>query len=392
MSVPTELPTVRTGSDGISLSPIKEMELRASRIPGVISLAQGIPSFNTPEVIVRKAIAALKEGRASKYSLVTGLPQLRESIEQHLAKNGIFYDFEEEILVTVGAIEAITATLLAVLEPEDEVLLPNPCYASYQEAVRIAHGQPIWVPLDEARGWALDIERLEAACSKKTKAIILTNPNNPTGTTYSRENLLAVAALARRHNLFILSDEVYKDITFDHPYPTLAQERQFRNRFIYVFSFSKSYAMTGWRIGFLAAAKSLVREIRKVHDALVTCAPVVSQYAALAALELAGADIAQYCRAYQQRRDIMCQRIAEMGECFRFAMPVAAYYLFPKICVPHESSRAFAIDLLEKAHVAVVAGSAFGPAGEGHIRMCFARNTEDIEEGMRRIKKYMESK
>ncbi len=214
MSEPTASPRLRTNREGISLSPIKEMELRAAAIPGVISLAQGIPSFPTPEVIIRRAIDALQQGKASKYSLVIGLPQLREAIEQHLALDGIFYDFEEEILVTVGAIEAITASLLAMLAAGDEVLLPNPCYASYAEAIRVAHGVPVWVPLLEDRGWGFDVEVLKRAITARTKAIIITNPNNPTGTTYSQNDLLAVAELAERHDFFIISDEVYKDIVF----------------------------------------------------------------------------------------------------------------------------------------------------------------------------------
>lgn len=392
---------LRTDREGISLSPIKEMELRAAAIPGVISLAQGIPSFPTPAVIVRRAIDALEQGKAGRYSLVTGLAQLREAIEQHLAADGILYDFEEEILVTVGAIEAITATLLAILSPGDEVLLPNPCYASYAEAIRVAHGIPVWVALDERRGWGFDVQRLERAITPRTKAIIITNPNNPTGTTYTEEDLLAVAELAERHDFFILSDEVYKDIVFlaaggpasrtdGHDYPTLARHSEFRERFVYVFSFSKSYAMTGWRIGFLAASKSVLREIRKVHDALVTCAPVVSQYAALAALELAQSDLEEYRRSYEQRRNVITQWMDAMPEAFSYAQPVAAYYLFPKLLLPHESVRIFAFELLEQAHVAVVPGSAFGPEGEGHIRLCFARGLEDIDEGMRRMKRFVE--
>ena len=396
MSEQTVSAGIRTAREGISLSPIKDMELRASRIPGVISLAQGIPSFNTPAVIGRRAIAAIRDGKVARYSLVNGLPQLRESIEEHLAQSEIFYDFEEEIIVTVGAIEAITATLLTVLRPGDEVLLPNPCYASYAEAVRVAHGVPVWVALDESRGWELDCDAIRSAITKKTKALILTNPNNPTGTIYSGETLAELADLALEHDFYILSDEVYKDIVFEasptaetSAYPTLAYERRIRERLIYIFSFSKSYVMTGWRIGFLATAKSLAQEIRKVHDALVTCAPVVSQYAALAALDLAQSDIARYAKEYERRRDVICEHFDRLSKAFSYAKPVAAYYLFPKIVLPHTDARSFAIDMLEKTHVAVVPGSAFGPQGEGHIRICFARSVEDIEEGMRRITRYI---
>ncbi len=396
MSAAIASPLLRTKREGIQLSAIKEMELLASRIPGVISLAQGIPSFDTPPVIGRRAIAAIREGKVAKYSLVNGLPQLREAIEEHLAASKIYYDFEEEIIVTVGAIEAITATLLAVLEPDDEVILPNPCYVSYPEAVRVAHGVPIWVALNESRGWGLDIAAIKQVITDRTKAIILTNPNNPTGTIFPRSQLLELAELTKQRGILMISDEVYKDIVFEGldkgvcEYPTLAREREFRENFVYIFSFSKSYAMTGWRIGFLAADAKLATEIRKVHDALVTCAPVVSQYAALAALDLAQSDIAEYRLEYERRRDTICKCFDLLSGAFTYTKPVASYYLFLKILLPHRDAKSFALDLLNQAQVAVVPGSAFGPQGEGHVRVCFARSMEDIMEGMKRINAFVQ--
>lgn len=373
----------------ISLSPIKEMELRASRIPGVVSLAQGVPSFDTPEPVKRAAIEAIEKGRVAKYSLAPGLLELREVITQKLEQENKFFDFEEEVIVTAGSIEAITATLLAILSPGDEVLIPDPTYTSYQSAIKVAGGVPVFVPLDEACRWAFDIADLEKRITPKTKALLFCNPNNPTGTIFTRNQLHAVAQLAIKHDFFILSDEVYKDFVFDSDEKlySLGGMRGIRDRLIYIFSFSKAYAMTGWRIAYLATHQELAKRILGVHDALVTCAPVVSQYAALAALEMAEAELAEYHKIYKARRDLICKRLDKLPDVFEYQKPDSAYFVFPKY-KRDGNSKDFAIELLEKAKVATVPGSAFGPGGEGHIRMCFGRSEEDINTAFDRLEKY----
>jgi aminotransferase len=385
----------------INLSPIKEMELRASRIPGAVSLAQGVPSFDTPETIKRAAIEAIEKGRVARYSLAPGILEFREIIAQSLEKENKFYDFETEIIVTAGSIEAITATLLAILEPGDEVLIPDPTYTSYQPAIKVARGVPVFVPLDEEKHWAFDIDKFEKLITPKTKAFLFCNPNNPTGTIFSRNQLHALAQLAIKHNIYILSDEVYKDFVYEEsgissskPY-SLAELRGIRDRLIYIFSFSKAYAMTGWRIAYLATHQDLAKKILAVHDALVTCAPVVSQFAAMGALEMAEEDVVNFRKVFQKRRDLMCNRLDKLKKVFSYQKPDSAYFAFPLIkddilrkVAPNGGSWQFAIELLERAKVATVPGVAFGPSGENHIRMCFGRSEEDISLAFDRMEEF----
>jgi aminotransferase len=381
----------------ISLSPIKEMELRASRIPGVVSLAQGVPSFDTPEAVKRAAIEAIERGKVAKYSLAPGTLEFRETIAQNLERENKFFDFESEIIATAGSIEAITATLLAILEPGDEVLIPDPTYTSYQAAIKVARGAPVFVPLDEENRWSFDIEKFERLITPRTKAFLFCNPNNPTGTIFTRNQLHALAQLAIKHNLYILSDEVYKDFVFDSDERlySLGELRGIRDRLVYIFSFSKAYAMTGWRIAYLATHQKLAKKILAVHDALVTCAPVVSQYAGMAALELANEDVLKFKEYFQKRRDLTCKRLDKLSHVFEYQKPDSSYFVFPKIkdgilkkVASDGGSWEFAIQLLEKAKVATVPGVAFGPSGENHIRMCFGRSEEDINIAFDRLEKF----
>lgn len=384
----------------ISLSPIKEMELRASRIPGVVSLAQGVPSFDTPEVVKNAAIEAIQKGKVAKYSLAPGTLEFRETIAQHLEKENKLYDFENEIIATAGSIEAITATLLAILEPGDEVLIPDPTYTSYQPAIKVSRGIPVYVALDEGNHWSFDIEKFEKLITPKTKAFLFCNPNNPTGTIFKRNQLHALAQLAIKHNLYILSDEVYKDFIFDsdEKFYSLAELRGIRDRLVYIFSFSKAYAMTGWRIAFLATHQELAKKILAVHDALVTCAPVVSQYAGMAALEMAGEEILKFKEYFQRRRDLTCERLDNLKHIFEYQKPDSSYFVFPKMkeeilqkIAAGGGSWEFAIQLLEKAKVATVPGSAFGPSGENHIRICFGRSEDDINTAFDRLDKFFDN-
>lgn len=396
----------------LQLSVIKQMELRAAGYPDVISLAQGIPSFDTPAGIKRRVERALKDGVVAKYSLSPGLPELREMIEISLAKENMYYDWEKEIIVTAGAIEAISAAILAISQPGDEIILLSPSYASYKEIVSLAGCAPIFVPLNEAAGWAFELTEFEKAITAKTRAVLYCNPNNPTGTVYDREQLIGLAKLAAKHGFFIISDEVYKDFIYHNAEKmfSLAELPEMRQRVIRIFSFSKAYAMTGWRVGFIHGDEAVISEILKVHDSLVTCAPVISQYAAMGALEMGESDIARFKKQYEERRDLICSRLDKLSGFLSYVKPNSAYFVFPKIhfnppakgglgrlisspidkAVKNNriDSFALALDLLDKVQVAVVPGVAFGPNGQGHIRLSFGRTEAQISGAFDRLERY----
>jgi len=342
----------------LRLSIIKQIELKASKYPNTISLAQGIPSFDTPECIKGRVNLALKRGVVAKYSLSPGLPELRELIEMHLAQENMFYDWENET------------------------------YTSYQEVIRLAGCQPVFVSLDEENDWGFNIKKFEEAITPKTKAIFYCNPNNPTGTIYTKEQLLKLAELAEKHNLFLISDEVYKDFTKKKKKIfSLAEIPELRKRIIRIYGFSKAYAMTGWRIGYLHTDEKIAREILKVHDSLVTCAPVISQYAAMGALEMGASAILDFNQNYMERRDLVCQRLDKLNNIFSYIKPQSSYYVFPKI-ISNNDSWKFVLDLLENTQVALIPGMAFGERGEGHIRISYGRNIKDINEAFDRMEKY----
>jgi len=386
----------------LRLSVIKQMEIMATQFPDTISLAQGVPGFDTPECIKRRVEKALQEKVVAKYSLSPGIPELRELIEIKLARDNMFYDWEKEIIVTAGSIEGITATILTITNPGDEIIVPDPTYTSYREVILLSGCQPVFVSLNEQKGWAFELKKFEEAITSRTKAIFYCNPNNPTGTIYSREQLLSLAELARKHNLFLLSDEVYKDFISpprSERIFSLAEIPELRKRVIRFFSFSKSYAMTGWRVGYLHSDESVIREIIKVHDSLVTCAPVISQYAAMGALEMAQKEVINFNKEYAEKRDFVCQKFDEMKNFFSYIKPQSAYYIFPKIIkkeismgFPEEKSFSWRFSkwILEETHVAVVPGIAFGENGEDHIRINFGRNQKGLEEALKRIKKFLQ--
>lgn len=387
-----------TRTKNLRLSIIKQIELESSKYPDAISLAQGIPSFDTPDCIKRRVEKALRRGVVAKYSLSPGLPELRELIEEKLAGENMFYDWESEILITVGTIEGITATIMAITEPGDEIIIPEPTYTSYREVILLAGCKPVYVPLNETKGWAFEIEQFEKAITSKTKAIFYCNPNNPTGTIYTKEQLLKLADLAVKHDLFLISDEVYKDFIFNEQNIfSLAELKELRKRVIRLYGFSKAYAMTGWRVGYLHSDKSIVKEIIKVHDSLVTCAPVISQYAAMGALEMGKKDVVNFNNQYIKRRNLICERLDKLKHVFEYVRPESAYYVFPKIVDASKLLNAskgnpvnswdFAFELIKKAHVATVPGSAFGQNGESHIRLSFGRSEDDINKAFDRIDK-----
>jgi len=398
----------------IILSPIKEMEIRTAKVSNSVSLAQGVADFDTPECIKKGAIEHINQGDVAKYSLSPGIVELREAIEIDLNKREIYYDFENEIIVTAGAIEAISATLLTILSPGDEVVIPDPTYTSYQEAIKNAGGVPSFMALSEEDEWSFDEKKMEKKITTKTRAILFCNPNNPTGTIYRSDQLLRILEIAEKNNLYILVDEVYRDFIYDNQeFYSIGKFSKFRKRIIYIFSFSKSYSMTGWRVGFLATDKSLAQKILARHDVLVTCAPVVSQWGALAALEMAEEDKLYFKNTFKDRRDLICSHLDNLKEWFNYQKPSSSYFVFPNFSKKliqalnrekeikkynfqdHQKdslSWQLALDLLYEAKVAVVPGQAFGKTGENHVRMCFGRSDGDILKAMLRIESYLNKK
>jgi aminotransferase len=398
----------------VILSPIKEIEIRSSKIFDVVSLAQGVADFDTPECIKRCVIEHITNGDVAKYSLSPGIIELREAVEVDLKRRDVNYDFENEIIITAGAIEAISVTFLTILNEGDEVLIPDPTYTSYQEAIKNAGGVPRFVPLCEEDNWSFDEKKLEEKITSKTKAILFCNPNNPTGTIYPREQLLRILEIAEKNNLYVLSDEVYRDFIYDNQdFYSIGNFSKFRKRIIYIFSFSKSYSMTGWRVGYLATDKSLSQKILAHHDVLVTCAPVVSQWGALAAIEMADEDRAYFKNSFKERRDLICGYLDGMKKWFTYQKPSSAYFVFPKFSkrlievlekdckmnkyelkdYQKESlSWRLVLDLLYEARVAFFTGKAFGVTGENHLRICFGRSKEDISKAMTRLKEYLDKK
>jgi len=374
------------------LSPIKAIELEAARHPGTVSLAQGIPSFQTPERVIRYVQEKISAGLCDKYSLTIGLTELREEIALALENENLHYDPENEILVTAGSIEGITASLLAFTQPNDEVLLPSPSYASYLGAISIARCVPRYVELDEDNNFDFKIENFKKCITPKTRMLLYCSPNNPTGTLFSEEKTRELIKICQQHNLTVLIDEVYKDFYYvDEPHFTPLLIPEAREHIIRACSFSKAYAMTGWRVGFLHADKNRIGRVLKYHDAMVTCAPVPSQYAAIGALKFGAEFLEEFKQEFKRRRNYCIHRLDELSQVLDYQLPKATYFVFPRIkdIVRYANdSNTLAYDILEKVGVATVPGIAFGPSGESHLRINFGREMHDLEEGLDRLTNY----
>lgn len=373
----------------IKLSAIKRIENRAKDIPGVISLAQGIPSFASHKIIQEGAIKAIRDNKVDKYSLTAGIPELRSLIGKKLLEKGMCsYDPDTEIIVTAGAIEALSATLIALVKPQDEVIVLTPTYPSYAKIIKMVGGKTISVPLNENGGWKLNLEMLSKKITRLTRAIILCNPNNPTGSVLTQKELIAIGSLAQRNNFIIITDDVYEKFYFGlGPIFNLCSQKQFKKQTIRIVSFSKDLALSGWRIGFLHGDKKQIEKILPVHDNLVNCAPVISQYTAMIGLKNEDVIFSSYKAIYNKRRLLMGKLLKDCKDYLSFAWPQGAYYFFPKI---HgiKNAEFLCFDMLEKAKVASVPGEEFGPGGEGHIRLCFGKSEGEITEGMRRLLLY----
>ncbi|MEJ5347831.1 MAG: pyridoxal phosphate-dependent aminotransferase [Desulfosoma sp.] len=377
---------------GIAVSAIKEMPLLAQKVPDCISLGQGIPSFPTPGHIVEAVCRHLREASWSgKYTLGPGLLTLRRAFADRLVgERGLWVDPETEICITVGAMEGLCAAMLTLVDPGDEVLLPSPNYASHIEQVLLAQGRPVFFPL-KLENWQLDLDGLRDAISPRTKALVLCHPHNPTGAVFPEEDLRMVAQWALEQGFFIICDETYDFLTYDgRPYFSLLSIPELRRQVIGIFSFSKKYAMTGWRVGAVVASEDILDHMMKVHDATVICAPTPSQVAALAALEGPQECVRQFRDTLQARRDQVCAHLDRMAPHLSYIKPQGAYYVMVKFPSQAGDSMTVALRLLQEARVITIPGSAFGPGGEGHVRLSFGGTEEELDKGMRRFTQWFE--
>lgn len=375
----------------IDVSIIKRIELLARETPGTISLAQGTPSFNTPDNIKQAAIDAINKDLVGKYTPGYGIAPLREALAKKVKKDNNIDALPEEVIVTHGGLEALMAIFLALLDPEDEIIVLTPDYASHLTQITIAtqRRNAVEVPFIETKNeWTLDIDAIEKAITPKTKAILVCNPSNPIGKVYTQEELKAVAALAIKHDLYIITDEMYEYFVFDgKKHISIGSFPEVADRVISVFGLSKSYAMTGWRMGYIVANKKSIDEIFKIHDSLVTCPTAVSQYAALEAITGSQDAVTMHKEAFLKRRAIVAQEFAKTDK-LSYASPHGAYYSFPKILKPVDDM-AFCIKLVKEAKVAVVPGSPFGRGGENHIRIMFGCEEDILREALKRFVNYL---
>ena len=371
-------------------SPIRKIYETAITMEDVVFFSLGEPDFDTPVCAVDEAVSSLRRGE-THYTPNAGLLELRRAAAENLAAyDGLVYDPDGEIAVTSGGMEALVLALLALVDPGDEVILPDPSYTNYRDQVRICRGVPIYVPVRETDGFQFDPAALERTITEKTRVILLNTPANPTGGVASRERLEAIAQIAVKHDLWVLFDEVYKYLFYsDAPFFNIAAAPGMRERTLVIDSCSKTYAMTGWRVGWVAGPASVVGCIPKIQENLCSCVPAFVQHGALRALRTAGADVARMNAAYRARRDVIVQGInAIPGLSAR--TPEGAFYLFVNIRETGLSSEDFAMRLLEEARVALSPGSAFGPSGEGYVRIAYPSDEAILRKGLRRIAAFME--
>ncbi len=358
-----------------------------SSLDGVISLGVGEPDFATPWSIREAAIYSLEKGH-TMYTSNHGLPELRAAVARHLqAGYGVSYDPDTEILITVGVSEALDLAMRAILNPQDEVIVPDPSYVAYRPCVHLAGGISVPVPTGPEWSFQLRASDIESRLTPRTRAILMGFPANPTGAVMPRKELGEIARVAREHDLLVVSDEVYARLVYGVEHTCFASLPGMRDSTVLLGGFSKAYAMTGWRIGYAAARADIIGAMTKIHQYTMLCAPVTGQMAALEALRSGDAAVEEMVAEYGQRRRLMVKGLRDMGlDCFE---PQGAFYAFPSIRITGLSSEEFAEGLLKEERVAVVPGSAFGEAGEGYVRCCYAVSMEDIEEALARMKAFV---
>jgi aminotransferase len=374
----------------IKKSAIHEMTRLSKQYDDVAFLSWAKPSTGTPRHINDAVISAIDKGLTSGYSQSEGLPELREEIVKKLKRDNNVKANTSQIIATVGAIEGLAASVMAVIDPGDEVILPTPTYSTHITQVKLASGKPILVPLIEDNDFALDIDAIKKAITSKTKAILFCTPNNPTGTVFPEKTLRELAKIALEHNITLIVDEAYEYFTYDdNKHFSIASIPELKKYVITNYTFTKTYAMTGWRIGYIHANEEMLEQINKVHIPFSICTTVASQYAAIAALKGSQDCIKEFRLHYLNARNLMCERLDRLNSVFEYSKPQGAYLMFPKILISQgKDSIAFSKDLLKNVKVSTTPGVAFGPTGEGHIRLSFCVPEDMINVAFDRMEKH----
>jgi aspartate/methionine/tyrosine aminotransferase len=376
----------------ITISAIKEMAMLSARVQGAASLTWGVPSFRTPAHI-RQAVAREleRDPEIGKYALPDGLAELRAAVARtHAAATGVDIDADRHVLITAGNIQGLNTLFHTILNAGDEVIVTDPGFASHIQQIQLCGGVPVYWTLDEDRGWDLGGDALADLITEKTKAIVLVSPSNPTGKIFRETELRRVGEIAKERNLLVLIDDPYSHFAYENAGLcfNLASVAALADNVAYLFTFSKAYAMSGWRAGYMVVPEHLKREALKVHDATIICAPRISQVAALTALTEEPVHLPVFSETLARRRDLICSRLDRVAHVFSYTKPEGAYYVFPKIVAEHDDSLEFSLRLLEKAKVTVTPGRAFGPAGEHHVRMAYCVDEPTIETAFDRIEDY----
>ena len=367
-------------------SGIKDFFDVANTMEGALSLGVGEPDFPTPEHVREAAIASIKKGD-TKYTDNRGTVELRAAAADYLTKFDLHYDKQDEILITMGASEGIDLALRTLVNPGEEVLVAEPSYVSYIPCIELCGGVPVPINLKAENDFRLTAEELEAAITPKTKLLVMPFPNNPTGAIMEKKDLEAVAEVVKKHDLFVISDEIYSALTYTEKHISIASLPGMKERTIVINGFSKSHAMTGWRLGYACGPRIILDQMLKIHQYAIMCAPTTSQYAAVDALRAGDEDVQRMREEYNGRRRYLMHRFEEMGlECFE---PYGAFYCFPCIKEFGMTSEEFATNLLKTEKVAVVPGTAFGDCGEGFIRISYAYSLDNLKEALDRMERYI---
>jgi aminotransferase len=371
-------------------SAIHEMTRLSKQIEDVAFLSWAKPTSGAPVHIGKAAIEAINKGFVDGYSVSLGLVELRQEIVKKLKRdNNIDADISQ-VIVSVGAIEGLAAAVMACIDPGDEVILPSPTYSTHVNQVVLASGKPVFVPTIEEQGFILDIEAIKKAVTPKTKAIMYCSPSNPTGAVFSEGQLRQIAEIALEHNLMVITDEAYEYFTYDgHKHFSIGSIPEMQKNVVSCFTFTKTYAMTGWRVGYLHAHEELIPQINKAHIPLAICTPVVSQYAALGALKGPQDCVKNFREKYLRTRDLMCERLNKLSHVFEYQKPGGSYLMFPKIILKQgEDSKTFCEKLLREAKVSTTPGNDFGPTGQGHLRLSFCVSEDMINKAFDRMDGY----
>ncbi|WP_407926439.1 aminotransferase [Aquibacillus kalidii] len=359
----------------------------ASKMENVISLGVGEPDFVTPWNVIEASYHSLEQGYTA-YTANAGLLELRQQISKYLNVNyKMDYNPENQVIVTVGASQAIDITLRAILNPGEEVIVVEPCFVSYAPAVTLAGGVPVTVSAEADNEFKIRPEQIQEVITDKTKAIILCSPNNPTGTVLLKEDLEEIAAVIKENNLLLLSDEIYAELSYDDNFVSPASLEGMSERTIVISGFSKAFAMTGWRLGYACGPEDIIAAMTKIHQYTIMCAPTMAQHGALEALQNGEDSVREMKTSYRQRRNFVVKALNDMG--LSCHLPGGAFYVFPSIQATGLSSEQFAESLLQEEKVAVVPGNVFGESGEGYIRCSYATSLKQLDESMKRISRFV---